>query len=87
MSEEDYIEMGKYERLEQERDRLNEDLALKAEHLDQCCANIAKLRAKLTTLTEAVGKLIAYRDRVGPLGFQLEKLDDFIHILRQERTP
>jgi len=33
-------------------------------------------------LLEACKELIAYRDRNGPLNFQLEKADDFIHRMR-----
>ena len=32
-----------------------------------------------TALVEALEKIIAYRDRVGPLHFQLEKMDDLLH--------
>lgn len=33
-------------------------------------------------LLDACKKLIAYRDAYGPLNFQLEKADDFIHMMR-----
>jgi hypothetical protein len=39
---------------------------------------------KYDALIEAVRGLVSYRDRVGPLNFQLEKADDFIHMMRVE---
>ena len=36
-----------------------------------------------TRQMDAVRSLIAYRDRVGPTGFQLEKFDDYINALRE----
>lgn len=40
------------------------------------------LAAENARLREAAQMLIDYRDRVGPLNFQLEKADDFINRIR-----
>ena len=42
----------------------------------------AALEAEDAGLKAACKGLIDYRDRVGPLGFQLEKADDFIGQMR-----
>ncbi len=45
-------------------------------------AEVFQLREKVERLQVAAAGLVAYRDAVGPLNFQLEKADDFINALR-----
>ena len=42
----------------------------------------AKLIAAAPDLLAACEKMVDYRRRVGPLEFQLEKCDDFIHMMK-----
>lgn len=42
----------------------------------------ARLIAAAPELLEVCEKIVDYRRRTGPLGFQLEKLDDFIHMAK-----
>lgn len=37
-------------------------------------------------LQDACSEFIRYRDRVGPLGFQLEKADDYFRLIREALT-
>jgi hypothetical protein len=39
---------------------------------------MARANAELQPLASIANEVIAYRRRVGPLGFQLEKLDDYL---------
>lgn len=49
----------------------------------QCVQHLIDRVNSHTALVEALEAIIEYRDRVGPLGFQLEKLDDRIFKARQ----
>lgn len=50
---------------------------------DEALRQLERTRQQRDELVRLCEALIAYRDRVGPLGFQLEKADDYIWSLRQ----
>lgn len=54
---------------------------LRAE-IERLQADVRKLRQKLSDFRFACNGLVKYRDRVGPLNFQLEKADDYIFLMR-----
>ena len=46
-------------------------------------AHITELRAENERLREACRGIIDYRDRISPINFQLEKIDDYINLMRR----
>jgi hypothetical protein len=60
--------------LESENAKLHTDL----ERIGRERDDMARANAELQPLASIANEVIAYRRRVGPLGFQLEKLDDYL---------
>jgi hypothetical protein len=50
--------------------------------IERLTAELAETKAKAELLQDALSAIVFYRDRVGPLGFQLEKFDWLLHRAR-----
>jgi hypothetical protein len=59
---------------------IEENIKLRAdvERIGRERNDMARANAELQPLASIANEVIAYRRRVGPLGFQLEKLDDYL---------